>query len=169
MRRSALSASASRRTTCAPSMPRRLPRRSSEFLGRFWYHPDMIDLLFIQVVGGVFLLLYGVRLTGQGFELAFGARLRGLWSEPGGRLRAFAAGALGTGLVQSSGAVVTLLVSFAEIAPLPLAQSLAVVLGADLGSTLTVQILSFRIHQYALVVLSAGVALHLWGRRGSVR
>ena len=129
----------------------------------------MIDLLFIQVVGGVFLLLYGVRLTGQGFELAFGARLKGLWSAPGGRLRAFAAGALGTGLVQSSGAVVTLLISFAEIAPLPLAQSLAVVLGADLGSTLTVQVLSFRIHQYALVVLSAGVALHLWGRRGSVR
>ncbi len=51
----------------------------------------MIDLLFIQVIGGVFLLLYGVRLTGQGFELAFGARLKGLWSVPGGRLRAFAA------------------------------------------------------------------------------
>jgi len=129
----------------------------------------MIDLLFIQVIGGVFLLLYGVRLTGQGFELAFGARLNGLWSVPGGRMRAFAAGALGTGLVQSSGAVVTLLISFAEIAPLPLAQSLAVVLGADLGSTLTVQILSFRIHQYALFVLSVGVALYLWGKKGTVR
>ncbi len=129
----------------------------------------MIDLLFLQVVGGVFLLLYGVRLTGQGFELAFGARLKGLWAAPGGRLRAFAAGALGTGLVQSSGAVVTLLISFAEISPLPLVQSLAAVLGADLGSTLTVQILSFRIHQYALLVLSAGVVLHLWGTKGVVR
>ncbi len=129
----------------------------------------MIDLLFIQVVGGVFLLLYGVRLTGLGFELAFGARLKGLWSAPGGRLRAFAAGALGTGIVQSSGAVVALLISFAQIAPLPLAQSLAVVLGADLGSTLTVQILSFRIHQYALIVLSVGVALYLWGKKGTIR
>ncbi len=129
----------------------------------------MIDLLFLQVIGGVFLLLYGVRLTGQGFELAFGARLKGLWAAAGGRLRAVAAGAIGTGIVQSSGAVVTLLISFAEISPLPLAQSLAVVLGADLGSTLTVQILSFRIHQYALVVLSAGVAVYLWGRKGAVR
>lgn len=129
----------------------------------------MIDLLFLQVIGGVFLLLYGVRLTGQGFELAFGARLKGLWAAPGGRLRAFGAGALGTGIVQSSGAVVTLLISFTEISPLPLAQSLAAVLGADLGSTLTVQVLSFRIHQYALVVLSAGVALYLWGGKGGVR
>jgi len=129
----------------------------------------MIDVLFLQVIGAVFLLLYGVRLTGQGFELAFGARLKGLWSAPGSRLRAFGAGALGTGLVQSSGAVVTLLISFAEISPLPLAQSLAVVLGADLGSTLTVQVLSFRIHQYALIVLSVGVALYLWGGKGVVR
>src|SRR5574342_445551 len=129
----------------------------------------MIDLLFIQVIGGVFLLLYGVRLTGQGFELAFGARLRGLWSAPGGRLRAFAAGALGTGLLQSSGAVVTLLISFAQIAPLPLSQSLSIVLGADLGSTLTVQVLSFRIYQYAFPVLSAGILLYLWGKKPRVR
>lgn len=130
----------------------------------------MTDALFLQVVGGVFLLLYGIRLTGQGFELAFGARLSRLWSEPGGdRLRAFGAGGLGTVLLQSSGAVVTLLISFAQVAPLPLAQSLAVVLGADLGSTVTVQILSFRIYQYAFLVIAAGAALFLWGRRGNVR
>jgi phosphate:Na+ symporter len=130
----------------------------------------MTDALFLQLLGGVFLLLYGIRLTGQGFELAFGARLSRLWSEPGDdRLRAFGAGALGTGLVQSSGAVVTLLISFTQVAPLPLAQSLAVVLGADLGSTLTVQILSFRIYHYAFLVIAAGAALFLWGRRGNVR
>ncbi|HBO70791.1 MAG TPA: hypothetical protein DD658_12030 [Deltaproteobacteria bacterium] len=130
----------------------------------------MIDALFLQVIGGVFLLLYGVRLTGQGFELAFGARLFRLWADPAGsRLRAFGAGFLGTGLVQSSGAIVTLLISFAEIAPLPLAQSLVIVLGADLGNTLTVQILSFRIYQYAFLVISVGASLFLWGKRGSVR
>lgn len=130
----------------------------------------MIDALFLQVIGGVFLLLYGVRLTGQGFELAFGAKLSRLWSGPGGgRFRAFGAGVLSTSLIQSSGAVVALIISFAEIAPLPLSQSLAVVLGADLGSTVTVQILSFRIYQYALLVVSVGVILFLWGRKGSLR
>lgn len=130
----------------------------------------MIDALFLQVIGGVALLLYGVRLTGQGFELAFGARLSRLLADPrGSRTRAFGAGALGTTVFQSSGAIVTLLISFAEISPLPLAQSLAVVLGADLGSTLTVQILSFRIYRYAFLVIAGGTGLYLWGRRGPSR
>ncbi|GAB4372554.1 MAG: Na/Pi cotransporter family protein [Deltaproteobacteria bacterium] len=130
----------------------------------------MIDALFLQVIGGVALLLYGVRLTGQGFELAFGAGLSRLLASPGkSRGRAFGAGALGTAVVQSSGAIVTLLISFTEISPLPLSQSLAVVLGADLGSTLTVQILSFRIYRYAFLVLAAGAGLFLWGKRGPVR
>ena len=130
----------------------------------------MIDALFLQVIGGVFLLLYGVRLTGQGFELAFGANLSRLWSGPGGgRFRAFGAGVLSTSLIQSSGAVVALVISFAEIAPLALSQSLAVVLGADLGSTVTVQILSFRIYQYAFLVISVGVIFFLWGRKGTLR
>ncbi len=130
----------------------------------------MIDTLFFQVIGGVFLLLYGVRLAGQGFELAFGARLSRLWAgHRGGRLRAFGAGVLSASIIQSSGAVVALVISFAEVAPLPLAQSLAVVLGADLGTTITVQILSFRIYQHAFVVVSAGVILFLWGRKGILR
>jgi phosphate:Na+ symporter len=130
----------------------------------------MIDTLFLQVLGGAFLLLYGVRITGQGFELALGERLRGWWTAPGrSRLGGFGAGVVGTSLLQSSGAVVTLLISFAEISPLPLAQSLAIVLGADLGSTLIVQVLSFRIYRYALPVLSAGILLFLWGRKPKVR
>jgi phosphate:Na+ symporter len=130
----------------------------------------MIDNLFLQVIGGAFLLLYGVRVTGQGFELAFGARLAKWWTAPHrSRLGGFGAGAVGTALLQSSGAVVTLLISFAEIAPLSLAQSLSIVLGADLGSTLTVQVLSFRIYQYAFPVLSAGILLYLWGRKPKVR
>ncbi len=130
----------------------------------------MIDALFLQVIGGVALLLYGVRLTGQGFELAFGGGLSRLLASPGkSRARAFGTGALCTAAVQSSGAIVTLLISFAEISPLPLSQSLAVVLGADLGSTLTVQILSFRIYRFAFLVVAAGTGLFLWGKRGAIR
>ena len=133
----------------------------------------MIDELFLQVIGGVVLLLCGVRLTGQGFELAFGARLKGMWSAPArgrfGRARPFIAGAIGTGLLQSSGAVVALLVSFAEISPLPLTQSLYAVLGADIGSTVIVQVLSFRVYRFAFPVVSLGGLLYLAGRKASVR
>src|SRR3970040_2941990 len=127
----------------------------------------LIAPLFVRVAGGLFLLLYGVRLPGQGFEWAFAAKLSRLWSGPGGgRFRAFGAGVLSTSLIQSSGAVVALVISFAEIAPLALSPSLAVVLGADLGSTVTVPILSFRIYRYAFPVISVGVICFLWGRKG---
>jgi phosphate:Na+ symporter len=130
----------------------------------------MIDTLFLQVIGGAFLLLYGVRITGQGFDLAFRGQMAEWWTSPGrSRFDGFAAGIVGTSLLQSSGAVVTLLISFAQISPLPLAQSLSIVLGADLGSTLTVQVLSFRIYQYAFPVLSVGILLYLWGRKPRVR
>ncbi len=130
----------------------------------------MIDTLFLQVIGGAVLLLYGVRVTGQGFELAFGARMKSWFAAPGrSRLEGFGAGAAGTALLQSSGAVVTLLVSFAEISPMPLARSLSVILGADLGSTLIVQVLSFRVYRYAFPVLTAGILLHLLGRKQKIR
>ncbi|HEY5997255.1 MAG TPA: Na/Pi cotransporter family protein, partial [Candidatus Deferrimicrobiaceae bacterium] len=130
----------------------------------------MIDTLFLQVLGAVCILLYGVRLTGQGCEVAFGSRIKNALADPdGGRVGSFAAGALGTVLLQSSGAVVTLLVSFSEISTLPLLQSLAVILGADLGSTLTVQLLSFRVYHYALPVLSLGILVFLSGRKSHVR
>src|SRR4030065_69859 len=107
----------------------------------------MMDALFLQVIGGVFLLLYGVRLTGQGVELPFGGNLARLGVGPGGgRFRAFGAGVLSTSLIQSSGAVVAMVVSFTEIAPLSLPHSLAVVLGAGPGSTVTIKILSLRIY-----------------------
>jgi phosphate:Na+ symporter len=128
-----------------------------------------MDLLFLQIIGGVFLLLYAVRLTGQGFELAFGSALSRAWTGGGSRLRAFLVGVAGTAAIQSSGALVTLLISFGHVATLPLARSLAIVLGADLGSTLTVQILSFRIYLYAFPVLSLGVVLFLWGSKGKAR
>jgi phosphate:Na+ symporter len=130
----------------------------------------MIDLLLLQVIGGVFLLLYGIRLTGQGFELAFSSAIGRIWSSArASRARAFAIGTAGTAVLQSSGALVTLLISFGTLATLPLAQSLTVVLGADLGATLTVQVLSFRIYRFAFPVLSVGVALFLWGRKGKAR
>jgi phosphate:Na+ symporter len=130
----------------------------------------MIDLLLLEILGGVSLLLYGIRLTGQGFGLAFSTAIGRAWSfARQSRSRAFVIGAAGTAVLQSSGALVTLLISFGQVATLPLARSLSVILGADLGATLTVQVLSFRIYQYAFPVLSAGVALFLWGRKAKVR
>jgi len=124
----------------------------------------MIDRLLLEVVGSVLLLLYGIRLTGHGFSLAFSAWIDRAWSSAReSKARAFLLGAAATAVLQSSGALVTLLISFGHATTLSLSQSLIVVLGADLGATVTVQLLSFRIYEAALPVLSIGIALYLWG------
>lgn len=124
----------------------------------------MIDRLLLEVVGSVLLLLYGIRLTGHGFGLAFSAWIDRAWSSAReSKARAFLLGAAATAVLQSSGALVTLLISFGHATALSLSQSLIVILGADLGATVTVQLLSFRIYEAALPVLSIGIALYLWG------
>ena len=123
----------------------------------------MIDRLLFQVVGSVLLLLYGIRLTGQGFGLAFSSSIDRAWSSArDSKASAFLLGTAATAVLQSSGALVTLLISFGHVATLQLSRSLIVILGADLGATATVQLLSFRIYQAALPVLSVGIALFLW-------
>lgn len=124
----------------------------------------MIDRLLLDVVGSVLLLLYGIRLTGNGFRLAFSAWIDRAWSSAReSKARAFLLGAAATAVLQSSGAMVTLLISFGHATTLSLSQSLIVILGADLGATVTVQLLSFRIYEAGLAVLSIGIALYLWG------
>ncbi|MEW6719208.1 MAG: Na/Pi cotransporter family protein [Thermodesulfobacteriota bacterium] len=123
-----------------------------------------MDLLFLHIVGSVFLLLYGIRLAAQGFELAFSASIDRAWSAArDGRARAFLLGAASAAVLQSTGAFVTLFITFGQVAMPPLSRSLVIILGADFGATLTVQLLSFRIHELAFPVLSVGVALFLWG------
>ncbi len=118
--------------------------------------------LLIDICGGVALLLWATRMVRTGIERAYGSALRGfLGYASRNRLAAFSTG-LGTAAVlQSSTATAMLAIAFAAGNLLQTAPGLAVMLGADLGSTLVVQALSFDIAWLAPALLLVGVVLFL--------
>ena len=109
------------------------------------------------LLGGAALLIYGIRLVGDGLQRAAGARLRHLLSTlTGNRVTGLAVGAVVTALLQSSSATTVMLVGFASAGLLSLRQTIGVILGADVGTTVTVQLLAFNILNYSLLIVFAG-------------
>jgi phosphate:Na+ symporter len=117
----------------------------------------------LQLGGYVGLLLWGTHMVSTGIERGFGAELR-LWlgrtlSRPGGRARlyAFLAGLAVNAVLQSSTATGLMASSFTASGAISLAPALAVMLGANVGTTLITQILAFNIAEVAPVLVLIGV------------
>ncbi len=109
------------------------------------------------LLGGTALLLYGVRLVGEGLQRAAGSRLRHVLSTlTGDRFRALFVGAGVTAVLQSSSATTVMLVGFASAGLLSLRQTIGVILGADIGTTVTVQLLAFNLLGFAPLVVFLG-------------
>src|SRR5882757_8699942 len=116
----------------------------------------------LNVLGSVTLLLWGVRMVRTGLTRALGATLRrviGVCSK--NRFTAFAGGLGLTGLLQSSTATALLLASFAGRGLISLPIALAVMLGANVGTTLTSQVLSFDLGWLSPLMVGAGVIAFL--------
>jgi phosphate:Na+ symporter len=126
--------------------------------------------LLITLLGGMALLLYGMQHTGDGLQRLAGARLRQVLTHlTGNRLAALLTGAGATAVIQSSTATTIMLIGFVQAGLLSLHQAMGIILGADIGTTFTVQLLAFRIYDYALLLVGLGFALTFLGRRRLLR
>jgi phosphate:Na+ symporter len=115
------------------------------------------NAVLIAILGGTALLLYGVRLVGEGLQRAAGTRLRHiLQTLSGNRLKALAVGAGVTAVLQSSSATTVMLVGFASAGLLSLRQTIGVILGADVGTTVTVQLLAFNLLAVSPLIVFLG-------------
>jgi phosphate:Na+ symporter len=125
------------------------------------------DIL-IQLLGAVALLLWGTRMVRTGIMRVFGADLRHLLRVSlRNRFAAFLAGVGVTGILQSSTATALVVASFAGRGLVDTAPALAVMLGADLGSTLVAQVLSLDLYWLAPVLILIGVITHNFAERWS--
>lgn len=120
----------------------------------------------IAIVGGIALILFGIRFLRKGLDRLFGGRLLSwLAKVTASRPRAFLAG-IATGAVTPSSASISLLaVQLLADTRIQLAGVLALVLGGNVGMTITVQAMAFRIQDYAGVGIVLGVAGFLYARR----
>ena len=114
--------------------------------------------ILLDLMGGVALLLWGLHMVHSGIVRAFGARIRRtLHSLLKNRYLAFLAGMGVTALLQSSTATALMLSSFSASGMVDLVTALAVMLGANVGTTLIVQLLSFDSSVVAPILLISGV------------
>ena len=124
----------------------------------------------LALFGGLALLLYGMQLIGDGLQRAAGGHLRHLLtSMTRNRLAAVGSGALVTAIIQSSSATTLMLIGFVSTGLLSFRQSLGVILGADIGTTFTVQLLAVNIQELSLLLVGAGFAVSFFARRGTAK
>jgi phosphate:Na+ symporter len=130
----------------------------------------MGSTVILDLMGGVALLLWGLHMVHSGVVRAFGADLRRLLGIAlHNRFRAFLAGAFVTAVLQSSTATGLMAASFVTVGTVDLVPALAVMLGANVGTTLVVQILSFNITVVTPILLLLGVIAFKRGGRTRTR
>lgn len=119
----------------------------------------------LNLFGGVALLIYGIKIMGDSLQEVAGDNLRKLLASlTGTPLKGVAAGALVTMIIQSSGATTVMVVSFVHVGLMNLAQGFSVVMGANIGTTITAQLIAFDIRKYSIIAAIVGVLFTIMGR-----
>jgi phosphate:Na+ symporter len=129
-------------------------------------YPTSPTAVLLWLLAGVCLLLYSVRLVSDALRrVASGWMQRALTRLSSNPLAAFGIGVVGTAFIQSSAAMSSLLVEMVSVGLLPLSMAIVMVLGANVGSTLIVQLLALHITDHAVELLGLGVAVALFTHR----
>lgn len=119
----------------------------------------------MTLFGGLALFLYGMEKMSSGMKKAAGDRMRSILSAlTNNRYMGLAVGAFVTMIIQSSSATTVMLVSFVQARLMTFVQSLGVILGADIGTTVTAQLVAFKLTDYALLMIAVGFAFMMFGR-----
>ena len=112
------------------------------------------------VLGGLAIFLFGLQITGEALQKVAGRVLRGiLGMATRNPVTGVVTGAFITVCTQSSSATTVFLVNFVQSGLMRFSQTIGVILGADIGTTFTVQLIAFRIADYALIMVAAGFLL----------
>jgi phosphate:Na+ symporter len=126
------------------------------------YFMLIILTVLLNFIAGSFLIVFGVNALGKTLERAGSALLdKVMRSFTKNRWTAFLTGTLTTGMVQSSTAVTLLTIGFVDSGLMTLESAVAVIFGANIGTTVTAQLMSFSLTQYAWYILIAGCVFAL--------
>ncbi len=129
----------------------------------------MLNVL-IETLGGLGLFILGMKLMTEGLQMSAGNRIRNvLKAVSNNRVVGFATGAIVTAVVQSSSATTVMLISFVTAGLMTLQQAVGVILGANVGTTMTAQLIAFKLSDLALPAIALGVPLKFFCTRKKYR
>ena len=126
--------------------------------------------LILNLLGGLGLFLFGMNFMSQGLQKAAGAKLRTiLEAMTKNRIVAVLFGALFTAIIQSSGATTVMVVSFVNAGIMTLTQSVGIIFGANIGTTITSQLVAFNLTGVAPLILFVGAVFIMFGKKPMVK
>ena len=112
----------------------------------------------LGIIGGIAMFLFGIKIMGNGIERLAGAKLKKILEKlTTNRFLGLFMGMLITGIIQSSNAVSVMTVGFVNAGLMPLENAVGVIMGANVGTTITGQLIAFNIDAYAPILAFAGV------------
>ena len=117
-------------------------------------------------IGGLGLFIYGMKMMSEGLQKSAGSSLRMILEKlTSNRLIGTMVGTAVTAIIQSSSATTVMVVGFVNAGLMNLAQALSVILGANIGTTITAQLIAFKIKELALPAVGIGVIMLMFSHR----
>lgn len=121
---------------------------------------NWVFMLIIGLLGGLGLFLFGMDLMSEGLKKSAGDKLRTILSSlTKNRLMALVVGTFVTMIIQSSSATSVMLVGFVNSKLMKFKRTIGIILGANIGTTLTAQLIAFNLSEYSLLMIALGFAL----------
>ncbi len=123
-------------------------------------------IMLMGLAGGLALFLFGMRNLTDSLKTVAGDRMKhALDRFTKNRFTGALGGALVTAVIQSSSVTTVLVVGFVSAGLISLGQSVGVILGANIGSTVTAQIIAFKVTKYALAIIAAGFIIEMTSKK----
>ncbi len=122
--------------------------------------------LAMGLAGGLALFLFGMEQMASSLKAVAGDRMRSILATlTTNRLTGALTGAFVTAVIQSSSVTTVLVVGFITAGLMSMSQSIGVIMGANVGTTITAQIIAFQVTEYALAIIAAGFAVMFVAKR----
>lgn len=122
-------------------------------------------MVIIKLMGGLGLFIYGMKLMGDGLENAAGEGLKNILEKvTKNRIMGVFIGAIVTAVIQSSSATTVMVVGFVNAGLMSLAQAAGVIMGANIGTTITAQLVAFKLDEIAPLFVFAGAILVMFAK-----
>jgi len=124
----------------------------------------------MQLFGGLALFLYGIDKMTEALKAVAGDGMRTVLARlTSNRFMGAITGALVTAIIQSSSVTTVLVVGFTTAGLMSFAQSIGVIMGANIGTTITAQIVAFKVTKAALLMIAVGFAFLFFSKRDTLR
>ena len=125
---------------------------------------------FLAFLGGIALFMYGMQLMGDGLQKAAGAKLQKILEAMTGVLAmGILLGAVVTAVLQASGATTVMTVGLVNAGLLTLKQSFGIIMGANIGTTMTAQLIAFKLSDYITILIFIGFLMQLLARKSRTK